>query len=142
MTDMILEAGVKIASTFLITAIGVLGTYFTLRLSQAKGLQNVNAAQQEAIHLAEQTVGELQQTVVEQLKAGHADGKLSREEVAKLGQLLLDKTMEKMSTAAYDILVAASVDISALIAGAGECLICRMKSGDKLRLPPGEPLSA
>ncbi len=127
MTDILIGSAVQITATLLITLIGVLGSYLTIKLGRKQELATVNAAQQEVIDLAQQTVGELQQTMVENLKAAHADGKLTKEEIASLRKLLVDKTMEKMSVTTYNLLAAAAVDIGALIRGAGENLIASMK---------------
>ncbi len=127
MTDILIEGAVQIMAMLLITLIGVLGSYLTIKLARKQELAAVNAAQQEVIELAQQTVGELQQTMVESLKEAHVDGKLSKEEIASLRKLLVDKTMEKMSVTTYNLLSAAAVDIGALIRGAGENLIASMK---------------
>lgn len=127
MTNVLLESAVQVMATLLITLIGVLGSYLTIKLGRKQELAAVNAAQQEVIELAQQTVGELQQTMVENLKAAHADGKLTKEEIASLRKLLVDKTMEKMSVTTYNLLAAAAVDIGALIRGAGENLIAAIK---------------
>jgi len=73
------------------------------------------------------TVGELKQTVVDVMKAAHQDSKLTKEEIAQLGQLLYEKTTAKLSTSAMDVLTAVQVDISALITGTAEHLIGQMK---------------
>ena len=61
------------------------------------------------------------------MKAAHKDGKLTKAEIASLGQLLLEKTAAKLSNSALDVLTAAQVDISALITGTAEHLISNMK---------------
>ncbi len=71
---------------------------------------------------------ELQQTVVGELKEASADGKLTKEEIFKLGTLLLDGTLAKMSDAGMGVLRAANVDVNAIVTGAGEALIARMKA--------------
>jgi len=88
----------------------------------------VNRAQQELIKLAQITVGELKQTVVDGMKAASKDGKLSKEEIAQLGQMLFEKTTAKLSASAMHVLTAAQVDISALITGTAEHLIGQMKA--------------
>ena len=91
-------------------------------------MDTVNHAQQELIKLAQITVGELKQTVVDSMKAAHTDGKLTKEEIAQLGNLLYEKTTAKLSASAMDVLTAAQVDISALITGTAEHLIGQMKA--------------
>jgi hypothetical protein len=62
------------------------------------------------------------------MKAAHTDGKLTTDEIAKLGRLLYEKTTAKLSAFAMDVLTAAQVDISALITGTAEHLIGQMKA--------------
>ena len=126
-TDILIENAVNIAAAFFIALIGVFGAWLTAKLGKATQLDTVNRAQQELIKLAQITVGELKQTVVDGMKAAHKDGKLTKEEIAQLGQLLYEKTTAKLSASAMDVLTAAQVDISALITGTAEHLIAGMK---------------
>ena len=123
----LIENAVNISAAFLIALIGVFGAWLTAKLGKATQLDTVNHAQQELIKLAQITVGELKQTVVDGMKAAHKDGKLTQEEITQLGQLLYEKTMAKLSASAMDVLTAAQVDISALITGTAEQLIAGMK---------------
>lgn len=126
--EQLLDYGMQIAATLLITLIGVLGAWLTLKLGKSANLQNINAAQKEVIRAAKLTVGELQQTLVGELKAASADGKLTPEEIESLKDKLIEKTLEKLSAPAYTLLQSAAVDIQALIAGAGESWIDQMKT--------------
>ena len=126
-TGILIENAVNIAAAFFIALIGVFGAWLTAKLGKATQLDTVNRAQQELIKLAQITVGELKQTVVDGMKAANQDGKLTKDEIAQLGQLLLDKTVAKLSASAMDVLTAAQVDISALITGTAEQLIGRIK---------------
>ena len=125
--DLLLNYGLQVAATLLITLIGVLGTYLSLQLGKNANLKNINDAQKELIRAAKITVGELQQTLVADLKAANQDGKLTQQEIAQLRQKLLDKTVEKLSTPASALLSAASVDVDALILGVGESWIEKIK---------------
>ena len=125
--SILIENAVNIAAAFFIALIGVFGAWLTAKLGRATQLDTINRAQQELIKLAQITVGELKQTVVDGMKAAHTDGKLTKEEIAQLGQLLYDKTTAKLSASAMDVLTAAQVDISALITGTAEHLIGQMK---------------
>ena len=126
-TDILIENAVNIAAAFFIALFGVFGAWLTAKLGKATQLDTVNRAQQELIKLAQITVGELKQTVVDGMKAAHKDGKLTKDEITQLGQLLFDKTTAKLSASAMDVLTAAQVDISALITGTAEHLIGQMK---------------
>ncbi len=123
METAIIESLVEIVSALMITLIGVLGAWLTTKLGKKQELASINAAQEELIKMAKITVGELQQTVVDGLKASREDKKLTKEEIAELGEMLVDKTIEKMSEPAIKLLSAAAVDITALIHGAGEEII-------------------
>ena len=123
----LIENAVEIAAAFFIALIGVFGAWLTSKLGKATQLDTVNRAQQELIKLAQITVGELKQTVVDGMKAAHTDGKLTKEEIAQLGQLLYEKTTAKLSASAMEVLTSAQVDISALITGTAEHLIGQMK---------------
>jgi len=125
--NILIENAVNIATAFFIALIGVFGAWLTAKLGKATQLDTVNRAQQELIKLAQITVGELKQTVVEGMKAASKDGKLTKDEIAQLGQLLFEKTTAKLSASAMDVLTAAQVDIAALITGTAEQLIGQIK---------------
>ena len=125
--NILIENAVNITAAFFIALIGVFGAWLTAKLGKATQLDTVNHAQQELIKLAQITVGELKQTVVDGMKAASKDGKLSKGEIAQLGQMLFEKTTAKLSASAMDVLTAAQVDISALITGTAEHLIGQMK---------------
>lgn len=126
MTNVIIENLVQIVATLIVTLIGVLGAWLTAKIAKRAELSNISTATDEAIRAAQTTVLELQQTTVK-LKAASADGKLTKAEIAELGKMLIDGSMEKMSDAAKNVLNSAGVDITAIIKGAGEALIASMK---------------
>lgn len=127
METIIMETLVQIATTLLLTVISVAGAWLAAKIAKRTELQNIHIATGEVVDAAQTTVLELQQTVVEGWKKAHADGKLTKEEIEQLGEMLVDKTLEKMSGSAIKLLSSAGKDISAMITGAGEALIARMK---------------
>lgn len=127
MTAVILETIISIVANLVITLIGVLGAWLVAQIGKNQKLNTINAAVGELTNAAETTVLELQQTVVEGMKAASADGKLTKDEIAELGKLLLEGTLKKMSASGIKVLQAANVDINAIITGAGEALIAKMK---------------
>ena len=128
MNTVIIETIVSVAANLAITLIGVLGAWLLAKLSKNQHLSNINTAIGELINAAEMTTMELEQTVVEGLKAASADGKLSKEEIRDLGEMLLEGTIRKMSESAMNVLRAANVDVNAIVTGAGEALIAKMKA--------------
>lgn len=127
MENVIIENLVNILTAVVLMLISVFGTWLSTKLAKHAELQNINAAQKEVIGMAQITVGELQQTMVEEMKEFAEDGKLSKEEIRELGELLYNKTVAKMSDSTYNLLTAAGVDIVALIYGAGESWIHELK---------------
>lgn len=127
MLNVILENLVNVAAALLVMLIGVAGTWLSLKIGKREELKTVAQAQQEVITMAQITVGELQQTMVEGLKAASADGKLTKKEIGELSYALLARTMEKLSKPSHELLNAAGVDLVALIQGAGEDWINQMK---------------
>ena len=130
MNGVIIETIVSVLANLAVTLIGVAGAWLLAQISKTQKLNTINAAVGELTTAAEQTVWELQQTVVDELKEASADGKLTQEEVARLGKLLLEGTLAKMSDSGIGVLKAANVDINAIVTGAGEALIAKMKAGE------------
>ena len=130
MDTVIIETAVSVLANLAVTLIGVLGAWLLAQIGKTQQLNTISTAVGELTAAAEQTVLELQQTVVDDLKAASADGKLTKEEVEVLGKKLIDGALAKMSGSAMDVLKAANVDVNAIITGAGEALIARIKRGD------------
>lgn len=131
MENIIIETAVQILACLIVTLLGVLGTWVSAKIAKRNELTNIGIATNEAITAAQQTVFALQQTVVEKWKAASADGKLTEEEVTQLGIMLVQKTMEKMSEPAKNLLRSAGVDIIAIIKDAGEAMILGLKQSTK-----------
>lgn len=127
MDTVIIETIVSVLANLAVTLIGVLGAWLVAQIGKTQKLVTINAAVGELTDAAETTVLELQQTVVDGLKEASADGKLSKDEIAELGSLLLEGALRKMSDSGIKVLKAANVDINAIVTGAGEALIARMK---------------
>lgn len=126
MQDAIINIVAQVVATLLITLIGVLGAWLTAKIGKRVELTNINKAKDELIIAAQQTVMELQQTVVEGMKAAAKDGKLTEDEITELSIMLLNKTKQKMSLPSIQLLEAAAVDVNAMIRGAGEALIAQL----------------
>ena len=130
MNTVIIETIVSVLANLAVTLIGVAGAWLVTQISKSQQLNTISTAVDELTNAAETTVLELQQTVVDELKEASADGKLTQEEITELGKLLLKGTLEKMSDSAMNVLKAANVDINAIVTGAGEALIARIKKGE------------
>lgn len=137
----LIDKAATVVQTLILTAIGIIGAWVSLKLNASVKLKNVGAAWDEAVKAAKLTVGELKQTVVDGLKAANPDGKLSDEEIAELQSKLIQMSKDKMSEPAYNILIAAAVDVEALISGAGEAFIEEIKRNPGGLLVEGVPLT-
>lgn len=127
MNTVIIETIVSVLANLAVTLIGVFGAWLLMQISKTQQLNTINTAMGELTTAAEQTVLELQQTTVDALKEASADGKLTQDEISNLGKLLLEGTLAKMSDSAMNVLKAANVDVNAIVTGAGEALIAKMK---------------
>ena len=97
MNTVIIETIVSVLANLAITLIGVAGAWLVTQIAKTQQLNTINTAVGELTVAAEQTVYELQQTVVDDLKAASADGKLTQDEITALGKKLLEGTLQKMS---------------------------------------------
>ena len=127
MTDVIIENIVRIVAALLMMLISVGGAYLTSLIAKHEKLKAISEATQQVIDAAIQTTGELQQTVVGDLKAASADGKLSNEEINTLYHDVVVLTLDKLSVPTINLLNAVGADIEAIIHGATEDWINTMK---------------
>ncbi len=127
MNEVVIETVVSILANLAVTLISVFGAWLLMQINKSQKLMTINEAVDELTKAAEQTVLELQQTVVDDLKAASIDGKLTQDEIDDLGKKLLQGTLTKMSDAGMGVLKAANVDINAIITGAGEAMVATMK---------------
>lgn len=127
MKDILIEHGVNIAVYLIVTLIGVLGAWLSSKLAKKLELANIKTATAEVVSATQTTVLELQQTIVDDLKAKAKDGKLTESEIAELGMKLLETTASKLSASVIKLLEAAKVDVTALIKSTAEAYIKNMK---------------
>lgn len=127
MNEVIIEMVAQIVGTFMLMLIGVAGTWLTAKIAKRNELATIAAATNEATETAQRVVLELQQTLVEGMKASCEDGRLSDSEIEQLGALLLNKAMAQLSEPAKNVLAAAGKDVSAIIQSAGEAMILAIK---------------
>lgn len=124
-----------IVQTLILAGIGILGAWVSDKLAKSTHLKNVKTAWDECVNAAQITVGELKQTLADNFKSASADGKLTDDEIKELQGKLVQMSIDKMSKPAYDILIAAAVDVEALISGAGEAFIEEIKRNSLSGLP-------
>lgn len=127
MREVLIEVGTQVLFELLLLVLSVAFAFIGKWLAKHEKLKTVAAAMEEVQMLARETVNELEQTTVENLKAATEDGKLSKADIEWLGQQLIEKVAAKMSVPAEDTLRAAGVDVVALIHSAAEAFIAEIK---------------
>ena len=98
------------------------------KLGESTKLENTRAAVNTVIKMAQLTAQELQQTLVEDLKARAVDGKLSETNILVIRKKLQAQTREKLSDPVCNLITTAGIDLGALISGAAEAWIGKQKN--------------
>ena len=127
MVETIIEVVTAAIIDLIIAVLMVLLAWVGSKIAENKKLANISVAKQEVDDAVFQTVSELQQTVVDGLKAAAQDGKLTPEEITELGYDVLDGVMRKLSEPSIKLLLAAGVDLEAYIQGAAEKWVATLK---------------
>lgn len=130
MREAIIEVFVQVITAILLGTVSIAFAYVGKWMGQTKKLETVAAAMSQLEDVVQNVVGELQQTMVEGLKAASVDGKLSQEDIYDLGRLLVRKTSEQLSNPAASTLKAAGIDIENMIHSIAEAYIERIKRGN------------
>ena len=127
MSDVIIENVVKIIAALLMMLISVGGAYLTALISKTEKLKGISIATGQIVEAALQTAGELQQTMVNDMKEASADGKLSKEDIAVLDRDVVELTLLKLTQPTKDLINGAGGDIEAIIHGATEAWLEEIK---------------
>lgn len=127
MRDVLIEVGTQVVFDLLMLVIGVAFAYLSKLTAKSRRLDHISAAMGELEKVVKTVVGDLQQTVVEKLKADSADGKLTPDEIQSLGELLVDKAIEQLSNPASETIRAAGIDIEDAIHSIAEAYIAKIK---------------
>ena len=133
------ELALDILATAAMAAIGVAGAWLAAKAGQNKKLTSISQAINQTILAAQLTVGELQQTMVEAMKAAAKDGKLTPAQIATLKVELQTKTRAKLADPVLQMLEASKTDVNALIQGAAEDLINQMHAATPVLI--GQPVA-
>lgn len=127
MREVLVEVGTQIIFELLMLLVGVLFAYIGKLLAKTKKMEHINMAMYELETVVKNVVGEIQQTTVDGLKEASADGKLTKDEIKRLGVLLVSHTLDQLSAPASETLIAAGVDIEGMIHSIAEAWIAEIK---------------
>lgn len=119
------EQGVMIVARVLESAVLILSTWVLAKIGKKKGMENFALAFQMLSEITCQTVGELQQTLVDDWKK--TDGKLSDYQIAELKIELHNRVRQRLDNPTRDLIVAAGCDLDSLIQGIAESYLSRIK---------------
>lgn len=103
------------------------GAWALEKFGKNKKLQNLNLANQELCKIVKQTVRELNQTIVAELKENSPDGKLTDIQIDDLNARLLTLVKAKTDEVTIALLTAAGADLDALITGQCEAYLDKLK---------------
>lgn len=127
MREVFIEVGTQIVFDLLMLLVGVLFAYLSKLIAKSHRLNHISAATLELERVVTNIVGDLQQTVVDGLKAASDDGKLSKTDIEYLGKQLIEKAAAQISVPAAETLTAAGVDIEGMIHSIAEAWIAEIK---------------
>lgn len=119
----------EIVCLVVITLIGIFGTWLLNKMKEQKGLENIALATEQVLDAVQETVLELQQTLVEGWK-GAQDGKLTPEQVEELKAKVIEITLAKLASPTMKLLLGAKVDVEKMITSAAEGFVLEMKKGE------------
>jgi CCR4-NOT transcriptional regulation complex NOT5 subunit len=122
-TNLVIETAVSTLAAIVLALVGVGIQYLKGLVAEKLQMQTLAAALEELDTDVAATVDELQQVLVEDLKAAHEDGKLTEDEIKMLNIRLINATMEKLSEPAARIIKAAGIEIEARIKSLAEAYI-------------------
>lgn len=129
MKELLIEQASQLILTIVVTALGLLSTWLTVKLSKYIKLKNLTSALDTCLSMTQVTVGELQQKFVEGMKAANKDGKLTEEEIRELNASLVVYTKNKLTPSIINVITAAGIDINQFILDAGENYVQELKRG-------------
>lgn len=127
MREVFIEVGTQIVFDLLMLLVGVLFAYLSKLIAKSKKLEHIAIAMSELERVTTNVVGDLQQTVVDGLKAASENGKLSKNDIEWLGKQLIEKAAAQISIPTAETLQAAGVDIEAMIHSIAESWIAEIK---------------
>jgi len=127
LVGIVIEQTVNIAFRGVEAAVMIFAAWALQKFGNNKNMQSISIAIQLVCDMATQTAGELQQTIVSDLKAARKDGKLTPADIDDLGVRLFNITKAKLSDATKELVIASGADLDAIISGACENILARWK---------------
>lgn len=134
-TGVLIEQVVTTVARLLEAMVLAYGAWALEKFGKNKKLQNLNLANQELCKIVKQTVRELNQTIVAELKENSPNGKLTDVQIADLNERLLALVKAKTDEVTIALLTAAGTDLDALITGQCEAYLDKLKEQQRTDCP-------
>ena len=131
----LIEQGVNTIYRLIWAVTLAVGAWMLDKIGKNAKMKNVSLAVQNVLEITRQTVEELQQTIVNDLKASRPGGKLTPEDIDDLGFRLLNIVKIKADAASQELIIASGADLDALITGECEAFLNRLKSYTAYPIP-------
>lgn len=126
--NVVIESAANVAAILLAAVLTYAINYLRVIVANKLKMQSTALALSSLDTAVAQTVAELQQTLVEDLKAASEDGKLDDDEIKMLGELLVKGATAKLSEPAAELIKAAGIDIAEYIKSVAEGYVLQVKS--------------
>lgn len=126
--NVLIENAVKIMATFLLAVLTIGLTYLKDLIAQKLKMSTLAHALEELDNDIAGAVGDIQQVLVDDLKAAAEDGKLTKEEIEVLHAKLLVTVKKRLSAHAKAVIEAAGIDIREYILSEAEAIINARKT--------------
>lgn len=117
----------EVVALVIISIIGILGALVLKKINQSKKFENIAEATAQVTLATQETVRCLQQKFVTDWKENATDGKLTPEQIEQLKKETLEITLAQLGQPFLDLLAAAKIDVSDIIATAAEAYINQIK---------------
>lgn len=134
-TGVAIKTGLEVMEALALAIISVAGAAWASKAKNKAELQNISIAMEHVEAVAKQTVGELKQTIVDQMKEESPDGKLTPAQIEGLKSTLLSLTLKKLDDPTKELIASSGADICALISGAAEDWIATSKWLNAIPIP-------
>lgn len=123
----VIEQVVNIVFRAIEAAVMIFAAWALKKFGNNKNMQSLSIAIQLVCDMTIQTAGELQQTIVADLKKARPGGKLTPADVDDLAYRLFNMTKAKLSDATKELVIASGADLDAIITGACEDILAHWK---------------
>lgn len=127
LAGIVIEQAVNIVFRAIEAAVMIFAAWALQKFGNNKNMQSLSIAVQLVCDMTIQTAGELQQTIVADLKKTRPGGKLTPADVDDLAYRLFTITKSKLSDATKELVIASGADLDAIITGACEDVLAHWK---------------